>query len=195
MPRTPNVVRRLTPTERRKLDELFRSPPDPRVHERALVIRLSSQGEGLAAVARVVGRGRTTIWRWIRDFNKQGLDALFMGKSPGRPARADEEVCAALLAAVESNPRDLGYPFTRWTQALLAEHIRRSVHVQLSPDTIGKKLRQNGYRYLRPKLDLKHKQDPEDVRRAKREKTVAKKKSRPPPVVMLSRFSTKRNST
>ncbi len=38
-------------------------------------------------------------------------------------------------------------------------------------------------RYGRPKLDLKHRQDPKDVRRAKKQKKAALKKRKPAPVV------------
>jgi transposase len=195
MARPAIAVRRLTPAERRKLNALFRHPPNPRVHERALAIRLSSQGASPRQVVRTVGRGRSTIWRWIKDFNERGLDALFMGTSPGPPPKADADVCAALSQAVEANPHDLGYAFTRWTAPLLVEHLRQTVHVELSVDTVYRALHRLGYRYLRPKLDLAHKQDRGEIRRAKRQKRAAQKKSRPAPVVVLSRFSTRRNST
>jgi transposase len=195
MARRPIAVRRLSAAERRQLDALFRHPPNPRVHERALAIRLSSQGVSPSQVVRTVGRGRSTIWRWITDFNERGLDALFMGTSPGPPPKADPDVCAALSQAVETHPHDLGYAFTRWTGPLLVEHLRRTLHVQLSVDTVYRALHRLGYRYLRPKLDLAHKQDPTEIRRARRQKRAAQKKSRPAPVVVLSRFSTRRNST
>lgn len=53
--------------------------------------------------------------------------------------------------------------------------------------------RKNGYGH--PKLDLKHRQEPKDVRRAKRQKKAALKKRKPAPVVVLSRIVTKQNST
>ena len=195
MSRKPVVVRRLTAKERRELEAVFRHPPDARVHERALAIRLSSQGKAPPAIAEIIGRGRTVIWRWIKDFNVRGLESLQMGKSSGAPLKADEDVCTALSEAVEANPQDLGYPFTRWTGNLLSEHIRRTMHVSLSECTVLRTLRKLGYRYGRPKLDLKHRQKPSEVRRAKAQKTVAKKKSKEAPVVILSCFSTRRNST
>ncbi len=188
-------LRRLTPGERRRLRGLFRDPPNPRVHERALTIRLASAGRSPSEIVEVVGRSRTSIWRWIKDFNARGMGSLFMGTSPGAPPKADEEVRGALAQAVEANPRELEYPFTRWSAALLAEHIHRSVHVRLSMDTIRRVLHRMGYRYLRPKLDLKHKQDPAQVRRAKGQKAAAKKKSKPAPVTILWRFSTKQSFT
>ncbi len=188
-------LRRLTPGEGRRVQALFRQPPNPRVHERALTIRLAGGGRSPSEIVEVVGRSRTSIWRWIKEFNARGMASLFMGTSPGAPPKADEEVRGALAEAVEANPRDLGYPFTCWTAALLAEHIRRTVHVELSTETIRRTLHRMGCRYLRPKLDLKHKQDPAQVRRAKGQKAAAKKKSAPAPVTILWRFSTKQSFT
>ena len=51
-----------------------------------------------------------------------------------------------------------------------------------------------GYRYGQPKLDLKHRQDPKEVARAKRQKACALKKRKPAPVVVLSRMSMKPSS-
>lgn len=195
MARRPLLVRKLTKRERRKVDELFRHPPSPRVHERALAVRLSAQGQSPPQIAGVVKRDASTVFRWIQSFNSVGLPALELGKSPGAPRKADEEVCSALGQVVGSNPRDLGYPFTRWTGELLVQHIWRTIHVKLSIHTVYRALHRMAYGYLRPKLGLKHKQDAREIARAKRQKRAAQKKSKPAPVVVLSRFSTRLSST
>ena len=78
---------------------------------------------------------------------------------------------------------------------LLTEHMRRTTHVDVSCSTVYHTLKRLGYRYGRPKLDLKHRQDPKQVARAKRQKACALKK--PEPVEVIWRFSTvtKRSST
>jgi len=187
-------VRTLSEIEQKKIEQLFRDPPDCRVHERALAIRLSSQGQAVPAIAGIVQRSRSTVWSWVNSFNANGISSLYMGKSPGAPPKADEEVEAAISYATDRNPRDLGYPFTRWTASLLAEHIRRTVHVSISTTTVYRCLHRLEYRYLRPKLNLKHKQDKAEVARAMREKKAAKKKSKEAPVVILGRISMRRNS-
>ncbi len=95
---------------------------------------------------------------------------------------------------MEHNPRDLGYAFTRWTASLLIEHLHRKTHVTISPATMYNLLGRLGYRYGQPKLDLKHRLDPKEVARAKRQKACALKKRKPAPVVVLSRMSTKPSS-
>jgi transposase len=184
----PYFVRRLTPTERAKVRRLREHPPTVAVHRRAQAVHFSSRGLKLDQIAEIVNRSRVTVSRWLHAFDTDGLAALQPGKSPGRPPKADAEFQAALVAAVAENPRDLGYPFTRWTADLLTEHLRRVTHVEVSASTVYHTLRRLGYRYGSPKLDLKHRQDPKQVARAKRQKRAALKKRRPAPVVVLSRM-------
>ena len=184
----PSYIRRLTRSERRTIDTLCKRPPNVRVYRRAQAVRFASQGLDLPQIAEINHCHRTTVFRWLQAFNAHGIQALWPGKSSGRPPKADADFQAALIEAVEQNPRDLGYPFTRWTAASLSGHLRRVTHTQVSPGTIYKSLKRLGYRYGHPKLDLTHRQDPHEVARAKRQKTRALKK--PEPVEVVWRFST-----
>jgi len=184
----PLFVRRLTRTERTALRKLRKKPPALDVYRRVQAIHLSGQRLKAQEIAEIVSRSPLTVTRWIHEFDARGLPSLWPGKSTGRPPTADADFRAALGQAVDRNPRDLGYAFTRWTVDLLTEHLRRTVHVAVSPSTVRNVLKRLGYRYGRPKLDLKHRQDPKQVARAKRQKARALKK--PEPVEVFWRFST-----
>ena len=184
----PFFVRRLSRGERNTVRKLRKRPPSHGVFLRARAVHFSSQRLTAEQIAPIVARDRSTVYRWLRAFDADGLAALWPGKSSGRPPKADADFQAALAQAVEQNPRDLGYPFTRWTVDLLAEHLRRTTHVQVSPSTVRNTLKRIGCRYGRPKLDLKHRQDPREVARAKRQKTRALKKRAP--VQIIGRLST-----
>jgi transposase len=191
----PFFVRRLTRSERLAIRELRKRPPRHAVFLRAQAVHFSSQRLTAERIAGIVARDRSTVYRWLKAFDADGLAALWPGKSPGRPPVADAEFQTALKQAVEQNPRDLGYPFTRWTVDLLTEHLRRTTHVQVSASTVRGVLKRLDYRYGRPKLDLKHRQNPKDVARAKRQRSRALKKREP--VRIIWRFSsvTKPSST
>ncbi|KKM67589.1 hypothetical protein LCGC14_1469590 [marine sediment metagenome] len=184
----PLFVRRLTRAERAALRKLRKKPPNLGVYRRAQAIHLSSQRLKTHQIAEIVSRSALSVTRWIHAFDAHGLPALWPGKSTGRPPKADADFQAALAQAVEQNPRDLGYLFTRWSVDLLTEHMRRTTHVDVSCSTVYHTLKRLGYRYGRPKLDLKHRQDPKQVARAKRQKARALKK--PEPVEVIWRFST-----
>jgi len=191
----PFFVRRLTRTERTVIRKVRKHPPSHAVFLRAQAVHFSSQRLTPQQIAPIVERNRSTVYRWLKAFDARGRPALWPGKSPGRPPTADADFQAALGQTVEQNPRDLGYPFTRWSVDLLTEHMRRTMHVVVSCSTVYHTLKRLGYRYGRPKLDLKHRQDPKQVARAKRQKARALKK--PEPVEVIWRFSTvtKRSST
>lgn len=191
----PFFVRSLSRAERKAIRKLRKRAPNVDVYRRTQAVHFSSEGLKVQQIAEIVGRSRVSVTRWLHEFDKNGLLALWPGKSTGRPPKADADFQAALIEAVEQNPRDLGYPFTRWSADLLTEHLRRKLHVDISCSTVYKSLKRLGYRYGRPKLDLKHRQDPKDVQRAKRQKKAALKKPKPAPVVVLSRIVTKQNST
>ena len=191
----PFFVRSLSRAERKAIQKLRNRPPNVEVYRRTQAVYFSSKGLKAQQIAEIVGRSRISVTRWLHEFEKHGLAALWPGKSTGRPPKADADFQTALVGAIEQNPQDLGYPFTRWSVDLLAEHLRRKLHVDISCSTVYNSLKRLGYRYGRPKLDLKHRQDPKDVRRAKRQKNAALKKRKPAPVVVLSRIVTRRNST
>jgi len=191
----PFFVRSLSRAERKAIQKLHKRPPNLAVYRRVQAVHFSSQRLKVQQIAEIVGRSRLSVTRWLHEFNAHGIMALWPGKSTGRPPKADVDFQAALVAAIDQNPKDLGYPFTRWSVDLLGEHLRRKLHVDVSCSTVYNMLKRLGYRYGRPKLDLKHRQDPKDVKRAKRQKKAALKKRKPAPVVVLSRIVTKRNST
>jgi transposase len=184
----PFFIRRLTRTEQRAIRDVRKRPPSHAVFLRAQAVHFSSQRLTSEQIASIVDRNRSTVYRWLKEFDAHGLSALWPGKSTGRPPKADADFQAALAQAVEQNPRDLGYPFTRWSVDLLTEHLRRTTHVDVSCSTVYHTLKRLGYRYGCPKLDLKHRQDPKQVARAKRQKARALKK--PEPVQVIWRFST-----
>jgi transposase len=184
----PLFVRRLTRAERAALRKLRKRPPNLDVYRRVQAIHFSSQRLKTQQIAEIISRSPLTVTRWIHEFDARGLPALRPGKSTGRPPKADADFQVALGQAVEQNPRDLGYPFTRWSVDLLTEHMRRTTHVDVSCSTVYHTLKRLGYRYGSPKLDLKHRQDPKQVARAKRQKARALKKREP--VEVIWRFST-----
>lgn len=191
----PFFVRSLSRAERKAIQKLRKRPPNLAVYRRVQAVHFSSQRLKVQQIAEIVARSRLSVTRWLHEFNEHGLAALWPGKSTGRPPKADVDFQAALVAAIEQNPQDLGYPFTRWSVDLLGQHLRGKLHVDVSYSTVYNILKRLGYRYGRPKLSLKHRQDPKDVQRAKRQKKAALKKRKLAPVVVLSRIVTKQNST
>lgn len=175
----PYFVRKLTRSERSRLDAILRKPPNVKVFLRARAVDLSARGWKVPRVAEVVQRDRSVVSRWLHRFEEQGIDSLWPRKSPGRPPKMTAEVRQAADEAVRQNPRDLGYEFTRWTAELLTQHLAATTGVEVGPWTVRKTLVGLGFRWGRPKLDLAHRQNAADVARAKRLRNGALKKRSP----------------
>jgi transposase len=191
----PFFVRSLSRTERKAIQKLRKRPSHIAVYRRVQAVYFSSKGLKVQQIAEIVGRSRISVTRWLHEFNNCGLMALWPGKSTGRPPKVDADFQAALIDAMEHNPKDLGYTFTRWSVELLTEHLYRKLHVQVSYSTIYKTLQRLGYRYGMPKLDLKHRQDPKEVKRAKRQKKAALKKQKTAVASVPFCMAMRRNST
>ncbi len=136
---------------------------------------MSVEGKTTTSIASRLGVSDSTIRRWIHDFNERGLGSLPMADVPGRPRITDEELEAAAEKALAQSPVDLGYDATVWSADLLRGHLYTVTHTHVCQRTMYNVLHRMNYSYKRPKLDLKHKQDPLEVSRAKREKDRAKK--------------------
>ncbi len=194
MPAPTVFVPTLRKKERLRLQKAARSAKNPKLRERCRAMLWSEEGKTTGEIARLLGIHATTPMRWIKDYLRFGFAGLIPEKIPGRPRTVDAEGEAVLRSALKRNPRDLGYLFTRWTLAALAEHLYSETHARVSPETVRRALKRLRYRYKRPKLSLKHKQDPKEVRRAKRERDAALKKSRPIPTVTPSSSRTNASS-
>ena len=177
MPRPATVlVPVLRKKERERLTKAARKSRDPKIRDRCRAMLWSEEGMSTGQIADLLGVSRTTPHRWIKDYLRFGFQGLLPEKSPGRSRVVDEEIEAALRAALRKNPRDLGYKFTRWTVPTLVKHLYAVTHVRIHPETLRRSVKRLGYRYKRPKLSLKHKQDKKAVRKARKEQNTALKK-------------------
>lgn len=190
----PYFVRGLSAAERRKINELIYHPPSVAVFRRAKAVQLSADGWKTHEIAEAVQRDRSAVIRWLYRFDEEGLHAIEPRKSSGRPPKTNEVYHAELKQAAETPPTELGYAFTRWTLDNLCEHLKRKTGVDLTNSRISRLLGAMGFRYGRPKLDLKHRQDPQEVATAKRLKTQALKKRVNTPTATPSSMSTKPSS-
>jgi transposase len=157
-------------------------------------VLLSERRMTAPSIARLLGRHVTSIYQWLKDYIRCGLRGLAVEKSPGRPRKVDEDADVCLAEALERNPRDLGYVFTRWTLATLAEHLYLHLHVRVHPMSISRALQRLKYSYKRPKHSLRHRQKRWAVARARRERNACLKKLAPSPAATCSSFRTSASS-
>lgn len=144
------------------LRSLARSTKDGKQARRLLSLSLIYDGHSRSEAARHGGVGVQTIRDWVLRFNAKGPDGLLDGKSPGAPPRLNAEQRAALACAVEDGPVPYIDGVVRWRLCDLAAWLHEEFEVSLDETTVGRALKDMGYRKLsaRPRHHAQNPQAP-----------------------------------
>ncbi|HEV2583189.1 MAG TPA: helix-turn-helix domain-containing protein [Ktedonobacteraceae bacterium] len=117
---------------------------------RCHIILLSAEYYSVPQIASLLFSSEDTVARCIHEFNRAGLEGILPQERVGHPAKITEEFLKKLLELVESDPRDLGYPFSTWTAELLAVALQEQTGLQVSERSVGRSLHREGYGVQRP---------------------------------------------
>jgi transposase len=151
----------LSETQQSEITTAMKRDKRAEVRQRATAIRLLTQGEKPAAVAKVMAVSEVSVYAWWHRYQEGGVDGL-ANRPKGRPeTQADAAYLQALEAALAQEPSVLGYPFAIWTTERLRDHLAQVTGVHLSVGYLRTLMRQLDYVYRRPKHDLTNLQDPD----------------------------------
>jgi transposase len=102
-------------------------------------------------VASVLGLSRSSVYEWVKKYEKAGYDALDTHDAPGAEPRITASIDTWLKSVVLSeNPTSYGYDTVLWTCQILAEIIEKSFGVKVIPATVNAHLVQMGLSYQEP---------------------------------------------
>jgi len=158
------------------LDNLRFTTTDAAVFRNATIILMSVAGRSKASIAYDLGCSVGTVDIARKRYRAIGLDGLIPGKPPGRDSRATPEYRAALRAAVETSPQDLGYGFSVWSLGRLNAHLLKETGIGFSEDQLGRIMKQEGFSFQRPKHTMKGKRDEAAFQKAGQKLRILKKK-------------------
>ena len=147
---------------------LLRCDQDPRVRHRAHALLLVAGGEPVARVARPFRTEPHRVRAWRARFLADGRRGLADLPRSGRPPKLDGAALELLATALEAGPQAYGLPVTVWSVRDLRELLAARLGVRVCVATVHRALLGLGYRYRRPRHDLKHRQDAEAVAAAAR---------------------------
>jgi putative transposase len=161
------------------LDELRFSTTDAAVFRNATIILMSGVGRSKPSIAHDLGCSIGTVDNVRKHYRQRGLPGLVPGKPPGRTSRATPEYRAALQAAIQTSPQQLGYGFSVWSLARLNAHLQKQTGIGFSDDQLGRIMHQEEFSFQRPKHTMKGKRDEVAYERAAaRLRTLKKRPSR-----------------
>jgi transposase len=104
---------------------------ESRYHHRLHGLLLVSAGQSCREAAQLLGEDSTTVQRWVRRFERGGLEALREGERAGRPRTLDAKDWRRLQSDLRKTPRDLGLAAANWSGLVLSVHLRRRYSVRL----------------------------------------------------------------
>src|SRR5215216_4312764 len=135
----PLYTRQLLPEEEETLERLARSS-NKEESCRAAVILLSSKGKTAAEIGQAVGSHPSNIKKWIRNFNKAGLEGIAVkkrGPQGGPRPRFSQGQIQEIAHLSETAPPSLGYRFKEWTpQKLATAAMQRGIVDRISHVTV-----------------------------------------------------------
>lgn len=153
----------LEPDELAKVELAFKTDKRRGVKVRCQAIKALHMGLSVDETAELCGSSFKTIYRWHTLYLEGGIDGLVASKPGGKAPKATAAYRQELTEVLDSAPARYGYDFTIWTAERLCTHLEAVTGIALRPRTMYDLLNQMGYAFRRPKLSLKHLQDPEAV--------------------------------
>ena len=153
----PTTIHKLCRAARRRLQKIIQKDKGPASRRAQGVLRVS-EGETVAAVARSMSAGRSSIYRWVGWYQLEGEAGLHKHQEGNTtPRSVNDEVVQTLLELIESEPGEADYLRSRWTSEMLAQAMHERMGMDLHASTIRRLLPLHGYgwRRSRPTLCIK----------------------------------------
>lgn len=152
-------ITRATPSYKRLVFH-YKKEKDAQMRERYHAIVLMHELKNCTKVARILKRDRSTIQKWVRDFNNGGLRALKPKDRGGTRARLSAGQLEILKKDILTHPRDLGYEFSNWEGKNVSFHVLKKFGVTLGVRACQITLHKLGFTLQRPRYAFP-KADPE----------------------------------
>src|SRR6266704_4307019 len=111
-------------------------------HIRMLAVkRVVEDGEAPSEVMKSFGLCRTSIYRWLRMYEDQGMEALVekiaQGPEPKLSEKQRQQVKRWILG---KDPRQYGFDFGLWSRRIVQALIKERMRVELGLTSVGKLL-------------------------------------------------------
>jgi transposase len=146
------------------LSDARKIPGEPMSYIRKLAVQsVVERNYSPDLVASVLGLSRSSVYEWVKKYEKAGYDALNTQDAPGAEPRITAKIDTWLKSVVLSeNPTSYGYDTVLWTCQILAEIIEKTFGIKVISSTISAHLRQMGLSYQEPCYRAKER-DPAEI--------------------------------
>jgi len=126
----------------------------PRVALRIQGILMSLDGYTTGDIARILHVDRTTVYSWVKNWNRFKEDGLLEGYRSGRPSMLTEKDKISLYDIIESGPVSYGCNAGVWTSPMITGIIKDEFQISYHPGHVRKLLKHLGFSVQRPTTQL-----------------------------------------
>ena len=145
------VWKALSKREQRKLVSESMTAPEAGWRMRCKIIRNLARGESPSMIARILGCGRSQVYRVAKRFIADGIPGLVDRREDNGTPKVTEGFEWSVLLAVAKSPQQYGYQRPTWTQELLVLVIAEQTGIHVSTTTMCRLLARLDVRHGRPK--------------------------------------------
>jgi transposase len=125
--------------------------------------RVKENGEKPSQVIATLDMCRTTIYRWLRAFEKRGEAGVMSKKATGRPPKLSVRQKQQVARWINGrDPRQYGFDFGLWTRKIVAELIKERFDIKLGITAVGRLLAELGITPQKP-LRRSYERDPKAI--------------------------------
>ena len=122
---------------------------------RCRILLFLDEGNTVAEVTQLAQCARATVYRTVYRFEDWGEAGLRDGRKCRACPKVSNDVIDKLLDYLDAVPKDFGWQRSSWTQELLALQLVEDLGVSLTPQHVGRVLKQSGCRRGRPRPALR----------------------------------------
>jgi transposase len=127
----------LTKFQRQLLEKQLKIETTPEYRQRIEIMLLADEGKTQTQICRILSCSALTARHWI-FMAKSGSAHNWQTQPIGRPKTVTSDYLTRLKELVSANPKDLGYPFSRWTGQWLSKHLSQEFKIGVSARHINR---------------------------------------------------------
>ncbi len=127
----------LTKFQRQLLEKHLKSEVVPEYRQRIEIMILADEGKTQTQICRELSCSPLTARHWI-FMAKSGQAHNWQSQPIGRPKVVTADYLDRLKQLMSASPRDLGYPFSRWTGQWLSKHLSQEFKIEVTARHINR---------------------------------------------------------
>jgi transposase len=130
-----------------QVETLFESDENHRIGVKLYAVLQLTRGYSSRALEEIFRASFKQICNWADRFDTEGVGGLRIKPGRGRRARLTDEQRRLLKMDLSKSPKDFGYPYTKWSGALIGEHISKMYQIDYKQSAIYNLMRKIGFSF------------------------------------------------